>query len=934
MECDDMCTSESTSVRPVPRTANASYRASFARSGQSLIAFAATAIWLMGCDAVLLFPQDDVKPVAARFAADGSSCTVEVFYPTHVVGTPAALVGHYRLSDGTAPLSAAPVIDVHAISLSFADSVAIDSMLLVGDAAAEPTPLMIEASRVDATPPTLVAAGFDADADATTVVLTYSEALDPDAASDVSAYAHVATLAQPTAADVAACGREVRLTFDALPADTTLRLRGPTDLSGNAGPEAQAVKVASLVDSTPATVASIAFADSAALASVEVTFDKPVDRTSAERIANYVLQPGNLRPTSATLTEGGRVVVLTFASLDPPHTLAVSNVLDLARNPIDAPEDDEVIADRDETPPTLLSAAVVGRQTGITIRATFSEALAAASATTLTRFELSGADESSPLTASAATLQPGGAAVDLVFAYLPGAGELSVSGVADLSGNVIAAGAMVAVDDSDDLAPRVISARFVADQAVPTVDVAFDKTLDPDTAAQAALFVFSTGQAAKAAELRDDGRTVRLIAGGLDRGTKLSVSGVRDAGGNLMLPAVNNAIAAAVDTRSPQVESVAFLPDAERPTIEVVFDEAIDKKIAETLSSYASSIGSAQPVMAELLDDGRTVLLTFGPLDKSTELTIRNVVDLAGKATITATHPIDKTDTAPPAIVSAAFVANQAAPTIDVVFSEALDKALAESAGLYLAGVDHRAATTAVLQSDGRTVRLTMPPMAVEDELSVRAVADLAANVMPAGEPLTIAAAEDAAAPFLVSAAFSSNSTTPKVTIVYSEAVDRPLAETLSSYRTTPGDLAPTAAVLGTDSRTVTLTFPKLARADRLAVMNVTDFGGVVISEAGAAISPAIEQTLPTVTSATVTSFTKVSVVFSEVVDKTTAETKGNFTVSGGLRTTSAIVQTDGRTVVVTITDGTVTAGDEITIANVTDLNGNVMASVSELTLD
>ncbi len=905
-----------------------------AASAARLLLSGAFALLLAGCDVMLLLPQDEMKPTAARFAADGSSCAVEVHYPASVTGTPAASASYYRLADGTAPLSVSPVIGVHAVRLSFAAGVSVGDTVLVGDATGELTPLAVEASRTDATAPTLLSASFEPEVDDATVVLTYSEAVDPVAASDVSAYAHVTTLVQPTRALVTDCGREVRLSFDALPADTTLRLRGPRDLSGNTGEESPAVKVASLVDSTPAEVAAITYAGGAAEASIEVAFDKPVDRATAERVANFVLNPGGIIPTRATLTRGGRVVVLTFARLDPPHTLTVANVVDLARNPIVQPNHVETVGEADTTPPTIVSAVVVGRQSGITIRATFSEALAASSATTLTRFQLTGIDEATPLSASIATLQSGGAAVDLVFAYLPGGAELLVTGVTDLGGNAIEAGARVSVDDGENVAPKIISAQFVADQAVPTIDVAFDKTLDPDTAQDPSLYMFSTGEPAKLAELLADGRTVRLVAGGVSRAARLSVNGVRDAAGNLMLPTTSGAILAAVEGKAPEVVSVDMLPDAQRPTIDVAFDEAVDKTAAETLSYYASTIGTAQPVRAELLADGRTVRLTYGPLDKSAQLTVRNVLDLAGKATITGTHPIAKDDSNAPSIVSAQFVANQAAPTVDLVFSEALDKALAETAGLFLIGENHQAATAAELLADGHTVRLTMPPMSADDELSVRGIADLSANVMPTTDPLTITAAEDAAAPFIVSAAFPSNSTTPRVTVVFSEAVDRTAAETAANYRATVGDLSPTAAALSTDSRTVTLTFAKLARTDRLEIMNIADFGDRAIVETGAAIAPAVEQTAPTITSATVTSFTKVTIVFSEVVDRTTAENKHNYTVSGGLRTTSALVQDDGRTVVVTVTDGMVSSGDEITITAVTDLNGNVMAEVEDRTLD
>ena len=75
-------------------------------------------------------------------------------------------------------------------------------------------------------------------------------------------------------------------------------------------------------------------------------------------------------------------------------------------------------------------------------------------------------------------------------------------------------------------------------------------------------------------------------------------------------------------------------------------------------------------------------------------------------------------------------------------------------------------------------------------------------------------------------------------------------------------------------------------------------------------------------------------IVFSEAVDETSAESAGNYSgLPTGSYVVSATLQSGGKTVVIKTSGTDVAAGDTIDISGVSDLNGNTMTAVTDLTL-
>lgn len=175
---------------------------------------------------------------------------------------------------------------------------------------------------------------------------------------------------------------------------------------------------------------------------------------------------------------------------------------------------------------------------------------------------------------------------------------------------------------------------------------------------------------------------------------------------------------------------------------------------------------------------------------------------------------------------------------------------------------------------------------------------------------------------------------------VFAQALAKSSAETTANYRVTGTSTTPTSASLGADNRTVTLTFD-------VALASTSQFDLSVnnrIQDAGGNPIPAIlgrtpdrntaDTTPPAVTSAAwgplISGGYQVSVVFTEALDRTSAQALSAYRVTGtGTVAHSATLGGDGKTVTVVFTGVTLTSSSHIDIGvggTIRDINGNAMA--------
>ncbi len=900
------------------------------------LAFALAAV--VSCDSVQIGPLNE--PRTAKFVELGSACEVEIRFSDTVYDDERLDLTYYVHPNGDSAVSVERLEDLHVTRVNFASPLAAGDVVTMAGEDVGPWTLPVEQNLSDAAPPQIVDVRFPVDPADATVVLTFDDALSPEAATDTNNYALAGTIDHPVSATLDNCGRSVTVVFDQLSGAAVLDVDGLRDVNGVLMSPRVGAPVMRADEETRPEVASTEFAADAESATVLVEFTEAVDLVSASSLANYALQPGDVRPLAVTLVQGGRIAALTFAAVDPPVTLDVANVRDLNNNPMFALTGAAVDAGPDVTPPTVVAASYGERDSGgnVIVLVTFSEALTETSAAEPLSFALTSQESVSTAAALSATVLPGASQVNVAFPFVPPGATLTVAGVVDLNGNSSQIIAGIPIETvSDKVAPRVRQAMFMPGALTPTIDVTYDKPVDAASATTLSAYALSGGTRIVSAEMLADGRTVRLVAEAMDREETLAVANVIDTSGNMVTAVAALAISGADDETKPEVTSRVFMSDGAEPAVEVTFSEAVDKSAAETVGNYVETGANSTATLVILGSDGRTAVVRFAALAGDAELRVSGVTDLSGNVMVTSTGPVSiADDSTPPAIESVRFVSNATTPSVDVVFTEAVDRTLAESEGLYLVGDEGVPPTTATLQGDGRTVRLSFPPIAFGDHLDVRAVTDLSGNELTPVTDRVISAARDTDRPFVIAASFVANAASPTIRVTFNEAVDEDTAETLDNYRTTGGDEEPTLAVVQSDTRTIQLTMPSMSRSDTLTIEDVRDFAqNRVDATASVVIARDPEITPPTITSATVISESKIRVVFSEAVDATTASEPSHYGGYPGVITTLSVApQSDGRTVVITIQGGVIAAGNEFDVSGVTDMNGNVMVAVTDVELD
>lgn len=433
--------------------------------------------------------------------------------------------------------------------------------------------------------------------------------------------------------------------------------------------------------------------------SVDLVFDEAVDRSSAQNVSNYSINPG-LTVTGAALQPDGKTVRLTTAEAETfgtSYTITVNNVADISGNAMTAPGT-AVFTGIDTTPPQVASAAPVN---DTTVNVIFNEPLDTAAAETTANYSIS-----PDLGVTGAVLQSDQKTVQLTTDRQTWQTNYTVtaSNILDLAGNQITGNNSAGFTGLDNTPPTVVSAAAVNDT---TVDVVFSEKVDGSTAQTAANYIISGGLAVTNPVLQTDGKTVRLTTTKQTdlTGYTITVNGVRDLAGEAISTG-NTASFNGVDTTPPTVLS-AF--GVSSNTVDVVFGEKVDKTTAEAITNYSIS-PDLQVTAAVLQSDGVTVELTTSAQTGGERylITVSGVCDLAqnviGKYGNSADfYGITPPTNTQPYVLSAQALDNN---TVEIKFNATLDPISAAAASNYIISPD-LAVTGAIMTGDGVTVRLT-----------------------------------------------------------------------------------------------------------------------------------------------------------------------------------------------------------------------------------
>lgn len=503
-----------------------------------------------------------------------------------------------------------------------------------------------------------------------------------------------------------------------------------------------------IVDTTKLAVSSVSATN---YKEIVVTFNKAVDKTTAENINNYVLtgdtHATSLSGASAALQADGKTVVITLSGTSSTTVLTsqasdvlkVSGVKDAAGNVITAVSAN--FTPLDTTLPTVTgNVQVVGPTT---LRVTFSEPIM-----TLPTITVDNNTYSASVTATAGDTH----SVDVnLGAPLPaGNHTLTVSSAVDYANfsNISANLAFSYAQDTSALTASVVSAAqnqvvFKFNKAVPA-------------AAQGYVSVYHTYnnvsqyQATSLAWGADNQTVTATFAGNylpigndtvfVNAGTSPNV--VKDAWGNAFAAASYN-VAITADTTAPTVTSVSYV-DANH--IDVAYSKTVTGATTVTNYTLKDASGNAVSVLSAIPDATNPQLfhLTTASLaGGSYSLSIAGIKDLSLAQNALAPYATTVTvpDTTAPAVANngVSYTTDktklivsfnkQVATTgaysaLDATKYEVIDPTFGDKLVSQISGA------TVTLGADGKSVVISLPsPLTGATTVNIGQVADLSGNI-------------------------------------------------------------------------------------------------------------------------------------------------------------------------------------------------------------
>ncbi len=432
-----------------------------------------------------------------------------------------------------------------------------------------------------------------------------------------------------------------------------------------------------------------------------------------------------------------------------------------------------------------------------------------------------------------------------------------------------------------------------------------------------------------AVELRDAGKTLRLTTAAQVPGAlyKITVGEV-----------TKEFVGLVKDTVKPVVSTVVAKTNT---IVEVTYAvDDLDPKTSVDVANY--SINDLTVVSATVSKAKVTLVTSAQTAGKLYTLTTQNVTDLSA-------NKMDKSevkfggkaaDTTKPVV---ATVVSKKGITLEVTFTE--DQKLDAATALDIANytVDGVAITAAVMKNgtdDKTTNDFDKSPIVVLTTatqtagklytLTVQNVKDAAGNVIAKQEVKFGGTALDTVKPTIATATATTNTT---VEVTFDEddlAADS--AKNIANYVIT--DLAVTAAEVDGAVVTLTTAAQTSGKLYTLTVENVKDTAGNAITKVEKKFGGVAADTVkPTISSAQALTQNTFQIIFSEKVDKTSAQTLSNYVIDNdlGYPTSATYTETAGVYKVVLGTVNQAAKVYEVAVSNVKDLSGNAITASSKV---
>jgi hypothetical protein len=268
--------------------------------------------------------------------------------------------------------------------------------------------------------------------------------------------------------------------------------------------------------------------------SLVIEFTEAMSQVSLTTPGNYDYNGGNLATNAQAL--GLRSVRPTFAVTPVVGQNVTLSVKDLAGN--DSGMITRAVAAADTLPPTIAGVAgvIAPGWGGDTVSISFDEPVPAISATALSNYTVTTGSTTLSLIGSTATYT---SATNTATIHLLGGQELdatqtltvTVSGIADVSGNVMPAPVQTIGPVSGDTTPPFFANAFVNWQVDPTgktIDVLFNEDVDQAFASTGANWICSGGQGVFGVTMLERGHARLDIGAPLAAAQTVSMTGIDD----------------------------------------------------------------------------------------------------------------------------------------------------------------------------------------------------------------------------------------------------------------------------------------------------------------------------------------------------------------------------------------------------------------------
>ncbi|HKB16297.1 MAG TPA: Ig-like domain-containing protein, partial [Planctomycetota bacterium] len=551
--------------------------------------------------------------------------------------------------------------------------------------------------------------------------------------------------------------------------------------------------------------------------------------------------------------------------------------------------------------------------------------------------------------------------------------RLLVSGVRDLGGNPVAAGAEASGLVAGDAAgPMLLAATQNAflDPSGATLDLSFDEMVEPGSAEALGDYAASAGQSPLSASVLPPGDLVRVVfdAPLLPGVDTLSAQNVFDLAGNQMA-AVSSAAIATTDLLPPSLESASAttMSGFGNDVLSVVFSEAVFPSDASDLARYVLESPAGSPLSlagAGVAYDApsRTATIVFSGAGASAvnlrtgasfSLSVSGVRDFAGNPMPPGSSfaGIVGGDAVAPSVISVAQ--DLAADPFGRVVALLLDEpiSLATSPAAFYSASEGQAFVSASELPGSIGIQLAFAEAIVPGSttITVSGVEDPAGN--PGGGTGLSVTGSDFTAPTLLGASATAveGAANDLVEVDFSEPVVPSDAESPSAYVLESPIGAPIAlggSLFSYDPllRTVTITLAdgvnlQTGATFKISVLAVRDVAGNPMAPSSLSGVVGGDFSPPTVIVADRNevvdpSSLTVDVTFNEAVEATSAESAANywFTAKGTPPVlVAAFLLGDQRTVRLVAGSTVIPGTHRLRVRNVRDLAGNIMPTTNNI---